>query len=358
MSEPKLTIPTLGLNASGGMRIISEIANYMVTQGWAVDVLCPEDASTPHFPLSDAVQITTYPVQGRSWIRILSALWQLCMISCKETTVCLANYYPTSFAVFFSWLLRGRNTNTMYLIQGYEPLTHIMTKQDRNPYLNQLFAMIVKLSYRLPLNKIVVSTWIQSHIKQDMMIIPNGVDTTRFYPDTASNQESTSFKIGAIGRTSSNKGFDVFCKAVQSFLDNPDIDIIVLSDQLAQAPNGMQLIQPQSDHDIRDFYQTCDVFVYPSRMEGFGLPPLEAMACGTATIITDSGGVLEYANENNAIIVAVDDDEAIREAILTLHNDPSKRATLRQAGLHTAKEFSKEAMLQKYQTYFERYKSL
>ncbi len=356
MNDPKLTIPILGFNQSGGMRIISELANHMTSQGWVVEILCPEDAAEPLFPLSDTVKIKTYPIWGHSWIRIISALLQICISSCNKTTVCLANYYPTSFAIFLSWLLWGRNAQLVYLIQGYEPL--IMMKPNRNQWINRFMATIANTSYRLPFDRIAVSSWIQSKINREMSIIPNGIDTTLFYATEAIKSQNTTFTIGAIGRTASIKGFDIFCKAVGSFLTDPNIEIMILSDELNIAPQGMTLVQAQSDDDIRDFYQSCDVFIYPSRMDGFGLPPLEAMACGTPVILTDSGGVLEYANAQNAIIVAVDDNDAIAEAIMTLYNTPSERKRLRQEGLKTAYQFSKEAMLRKYQIYFEEYKSL
>ncbi|KKL08591.1 hypothetical protein LCGC14_2574340 [marine sediment metagenome] len=57
------------------------------------------------------------------------------------------------------------------------------------------------------------------------------------------------------------------------------------------------------DEDLPMLYNCADIFVYPSLYEGFGLPPLEAMACGIPVITNNYGGQLDYINEDNGWIV-------------------------------------------------------
>ena len=93
-------------------------------------------------------------------------------------------------------------------------------------------------------------------------------------------------------------------------------------------------------HDIAGFLSYVDVLVFPSWVEGFGLPPLEAMACGAAVIVTDSGGVREYARDGeNSLVVAPGDAAAIARAIerLALGTDAAAlRQRLARAGRATA----------------------
>ncbi|MCX7707335.1 MAG: glycosyltransferase family 4 protein, partial [Anaerolineae bacterium] len=87
------------------------------------------------------------------------------------------------------------------------------------------------------------------------------------------------------------------------------------------------------------WYRAAELFVYPSRFEGFGLPVLEAMACGTPVITTTSSSLPEVAGDA-AILVDPDDVSALSDAMERLLADPDLRSALRAAGLQRAARFS------------------
>lgn len=87
------------------------------------------------------------------------------------------------------------------------------------------------------------------------------------------------------------------------------------------------------------WYRAAELFAYPSRFEGFGLPVLEAMACGTPVITTTSSSLPEVAGDA-ALLVEPDDTEALTDAIKRLLTDSQLRETLRAAGLRQAARFS------------------
>jgi len=93
------------------------------------------------------------------------------------------------------------------------------------------------------------------------------------------------------------------------------------------------------DADLVALYNAAEVFVYPSLFEGFGLPPLEAMACGTATVTANTSALPETVGEA-ALTVDPRDGEALAGALARLLGDGALRARLEREGLARAALFS------------------
>ncbi len=83
--------------------------------------------------------------------------------------------------------------------------------------------------------------------------------------------------------------------------------------------------------DLPIVYNLADVFVYPSLYEGFGLPPLEAMACGTPVITTAVSSMPEHVGEAG-ILIPPQDERALFQALLTILQDPDLRRQLSKKG--------------------------
>ncbi len=93
------------------------------------------------------------------------------------------------------------------------------------------------------------------------------------------------------------------------------------------------------DKYLPDFYNCADVFVYPSLYEGFGLPVVEAMACGCPVITTNVTSIPEVAGDA-AILINPDDEEAIVNALRTVIFEEKLKQELVEKGLIRSKIFS------------------
>jgi len=93
------------------------------------------------------------------------------------------------------------------------------------------------------------------------------------------------------------------------------------------------------EKDKPALYSGATLFVFPSLYEGFGLPPLEAMACGTAVIASDRSSLPEISGEG-ALLVDPHDVDGLARAMSTLVADEGRRAELAAKGLEQAQRFS------------------
>jgi glycosyltransferase involved in cell wall biosynthesis len=94
-----------------------------------------------------------------------------------------------------------------------------------------------------------------------------------------------------------------------------------------------------SDEDLPAFYNAADVFVMPSLYEGFGLPLLEAMACGTPVVCARAASLPEVV-DSSGVLVDPQDVLALVDALSTLLESPHERLQLRQAGHERAARFT------------------
>ncbi|MCP4536814.1 MAG: glycosyltransferase family 4 protein [Chloroflexi bacterium] len=95
------------------------------------------------------------------------------------------------------------------------------------------------------------------------------------------------------------------------------------------------------EQDLVTFYNAADVFVFPSLYEGFGMPPLEALACGTPVVCSNAASLPEVVGDA-AITVDPYDVEAWTEAMHRVLTNASVKEELREKGLKWAKQFTWE----------------
>jgi len=131
----------------------------------------------------------------------------------------------------------------------------------------------------------------------------------------------------------------------------PDLKLIIIGDDLSSHPDLRRtVIRSGVQNDVRFlgfvpievlriFYDVAKVFVFPSLYEGFGLPPLEAMAHGTPVVTSNTSSLPEVAG-NAAVMVNPENVFEIRRALQKALLDPALRVRMKQRGYEQAQRFS------------------
>lgn len=181
-------------------------------------------------------------------------------------------------------------------------------------------------TWTLPLHIITISEWlsalVQSHCPgTPVTLVPNAVDVTSF--DAPPRGKRPVPSVGFTYRTESTKGMDVALAAIaEARRSLPELTVTAFGpaqtdEAKALLDNATYYARP-ADQQLPEIYAACDAWLFPSRIEGFGLPILEAMACHTPVISTRAGAAPELITPERGFLVPVDDSAAMAEAILQL----------------------------------------
>jgi glycosyltransferase involved in cell wall biosynthesis len=114
------------------------------------------------------------------------------------------------------------------------------------------------------------------------------------------------------------------------------VDEVLAQTRQSSIRDRVRLLGFVTDEELRALYSSCRAFIYPSIYEGFGLPPLEAMACGAPVIASPVPSI----KESVARIVSATDSTKLAEVIVELLTGEQARRSLSERGLKHAREFS------------------
>lgn len=163
-------------------------------------------------------------------------------------------------------------------------------------------------------------------------------------------------KIGFFFRNINRKNPKLTLEVINSFyLNNLNIEIHIFGSgfQESMLPFQVFIHQDLSEIDYIDWLSQMDIFVYISKIEGFGLPPLEAMALGIPSIASNVGAVPEYMkNDINGIIIDNEGNSStFCEQILNLVKDDHKRMSIAYNARISAQKLSWRRVAEHYSRY-------
>jgi len=188
----------------------------------------------------------------------------------------------------------------------------------------------------------------------DVTVIYNGIDTNIFTP-APEHPQHRPFRLLYVGSWSHRKGVDLLAPIMEHL--GADFELHYISNR-AERParfhlpaNSRYLGRVTTSQLIKTF-QEADALIFPSRLEGFGLVALEAMACGIPVITTQTSALPEIVQDGiSGFLCPRDDIDAFTEAARKLFNDPILWQQMRHAARKRAESlFNLEKILYDYLT--------
>jgi mannosylfructose-phosphate synthase len=200
---------------------------------------------------------------------------------------------------------------------------------------------------------------------EKIRVIPPGYDDQRFFPVSLSTRQMLKQQLGlegpvvlALGRMAKNKGYDLLIRAMPPvFARVPNSRLVLAVGSTSPSEGELQMIDALqdlakelgirdrvvfkdyiSDDELADHYRAADVFALSSRYEPFGMTAIEAMACGTPTVVTTEGGLCEQVAWGIESLYANPfDPEAFGHSIATILQHPQVAAQLAKFGPRKAR---------------------
>ncbi|MFZ4792499.1 MAG: glycosyltransferase family 4 protein [Blastocatellia bacterium] len=363
-------LPMFLESPSGGFRIVYEYANRLQQRGHRVTLVHPRSL----FSSSDQHSM----VGARLVDRLKSRLW--------EPRLRLRHWRHAGLVPWFS-LDRGIEVRlTPDLDERWIPDGDIIVatafqtagavsgygeRKGRGHYLIQSFedwmgeAEEVRATWRLPLRKIVVSRWLERIAielgeKDRTRYIPLGIDCGHFRVTRPIETREVA-RIGMLAHPLPIKGTRDGMAALRIIRrEFPEVEAILFGTEprdliSSDWPEWIKYVRLPSAAGLVDIYNSCRIFLHPSRLEGWGLPAAEAMACGCALVAAHNDGVDEFAVDGeNSLLAPVGSPDGLASHLRYLLHNEGRRIEIARTGQRQIQQFDWSRPVGEIEALFQR----
>ncbi len=330
----KITFILPGFGRSGGIKVTVQAANGLLQKGHDVSLLVNYVKSLR--PQFRNLWLSLRYSQGYDWIRLFEGKVN------TFTTIKEYAFEDDEIVVAVGWWaarelrqLPQSRTVKIHYVHGVLKDTNLM-----------------KEAWGENLPKIVVASYLERMIEEISgqkitAVIPNGVDTNEYYPSVPEDHRDG---VGTIFSNSYPKDPETTLKVLKK-----------LREKCRKTPQRVFGAWPRpkgisywiynrlpSLEKARDIYSQSLVWTVCSRSEGFGIPVLEAMACGCAVVATDCGGTQDIiVDGENGFLVEVGNVDQIVDRVKLLLYDPKLRQQFVRKSQETIKKFPLDLIVNK-----------
>jgi glycosyltransferase involved in cell wall biosynthesis/GT2 family glycosyltransferase len=252
-------------------------------------------------------------------------------------------------------LAQSRGIPLINFVQGYE--VFFENGARRNEVLRAL---------SLAEENIVTSRWLATGIarlepRRPVIHLPIGVNTYVFSPGRRETPREGKLRLGVALRSAPDKGQWILLEVLHQLAELRDqLSLTVFCTQgyelpaeWARDPDTIVTRMPTDRGTIADRLRQCDLFVDASLHEGFGLMPLEALACGAVVVASDSGGIREFLldGECGVVVEQVNKPERYVGAVVDLVRDRERLARMSRRAADVGRDFAWPARAASYASY-------
>lgn len=324
----KITFILPGSNRSGGIKVAAEAANGLLQKGHKVRLLVCRFRGDLRLQLLSLWLKTRY-AHTYSWLDFFNGTVE------KFDDIKRCAFEDNEVVVAVGWWSAKEVSRLRHPgIQKVHYVHSVLRSRD---------AMKEAWAENVP--KIVVASFLKEIIEKTcgqkvVAVVPNGIDTNKYYRSVPGNQRNG---IGTIFGKSYHKDPETVLgvlKELQHLCPNTPQRIVSTRRKPKEIARRAYYRLPSLEK-IREIYSRSLVWIVASRSEGFGIPILEAMACGCAVVATDCGGPQDIIIDGeNGLLVDVGNVKQIVEKVKLLLDDSELRKQLVQNSRNTLCRFS------------------
>ncbi len=314
----KITFVLAIADLSGGVRVVSIYADRLKRRGHDVTIVVrPPRAPTFREKARSALTGRALPSAARMGpshlddldveVHYIDAHRPVTAADVPDADVIVATWWETAEWIESFPASKGAKA---YFLQHYEV------------HANQPVARVDR-TWRLPMHKITISRWLADIARDqfgdsDVSLVPNAVDLRQFQSPPRGKQPNPT--VGLMYSLVAFKGCEVSLKAFELAMRVvPRLKLVSFGyrDPVPELPlpQGATFVRQPAQEKLKDIYGQCDMWLFSSRSEGFGLPLLESMACRTPVIATPAGAAPEVCAGGGGVLVPLDDPSAMARAI-------------------------------------------
>jgi glycosyltransferase involved in cell wall biosynthesis len=346
-------LPEYYENPIGGYKVVFEYANRLVKDQYQVSIVYPSFLVFRPSSMKRKFKMIffyffhlIFKRHGvTSWFPLDSRVKNLFVFSLAEKNIPKADFYfatAMETAQHLDSYKKIELNQKYYLIQALEDW-----QWGRVAALN---------TWKLPLNKIVVSPWLKSLAEElgvKVDVIENGVD--RIGLNYSINiKERNKYTVMMLYHKQKLKGCNDGLEALQIVKKRfPNLQSVWFGCPARPKglPEWIEYHQMPSDEMLNSLYNKCSIFLGTSHSEGFGLTVGEAMSCGCSVVCTNAGGYLTMAkHKETALVCEIGDIDDMALKIITLLENDELRFLLASKGNEFIQQFTWDHAYQKFKT--------
>lgn len=315
-------LPELAQTPIGGYKLVYQYANWFVEHGHDVFVYHKLGDSNKPIPKlirqikrkidfqKSSSTISWFNVDSR--IHIVPGVYKDSQI--RNADVIVATAAPTAEFVL---KIRQEAGEKFYFIQNFE---------NWGKYTDEM----VYDTYRYPMTKIVISAWLAEFVKgatgKYPYVVQNFISKTDFFVSNQTKNRDNIISLLNHPQVTKRTNFGIeVLKKVKLRVPDLKVELFGAYEVPKNLPDWINYSYQPSVAKLRNIiYGKSKIYLMPSVLEGWGLTGMEAMACGAVPVASNYGGMLDFMDENNAVLVEKDNCIQFENAIIDLLNDQQR----------------------------------